>query len=51
MKNKRYKQNYVKASLSSFFQEQEKLETCRYSNLTNFRRPSFGDDINVTFIS
>ena len=30
-----------------FFQVQEKLETC----LINCRIPSFGDDINVTFIS
>ena len=34
-----------------FFQIQEKLKTCRNSNLTNFRRSSFGIDLNVTFIS
>ena len=27
---------------------QEKLETCRNSNFTSSRRPSFGDNINVT---
>ena len=53
-----YKQYYVKTSryfyrklYHLFFQVQEKLETCRNSNLTNCRRSSFGDDINVTFIS
>ena len=33
------------------FQMQKKLETCRNSNLTNFRRSSFGDDRNLTFMS
>ena len=28
-----------------------KLETCRNLNLANIRRPYFGDDINVAFIS
>ena len=32
------------------FSKQGKLETCRNSNLTNSRRPSFGDDTDVTFI-
>ena len=36
--------------LPSFFQMQEKLKTCWDSNLANFRRSPFGDDINVTFI-
>ena len=31
-----------------FFQMQEKLETCRDSNFTNFSRPILEDDINVT---
>ena len=30
-----------------FFQVQEKLEACQNSNLKNYRRQSFGDDINV----
>ena len=34
-----------------FFQIHEKLETCRNSDLKNSRRPSFGDNLNVTFIS
>ena len=34
-----------------FFQMQGKLETCLSLNLINSRRPSFGDDVNVTFIS
>ena len=38
-------------TLPYFFQMQKKLETCRNSNLTNFRRPSFGNDIHVIFIS
>ena len=33
-----------------FFQMQEKLEICRNSNWTNFARPSFEDDMNVTLI-
>ena len=37
--------------LPSHFQMQEKLEKCRNSNLINSRRSSFGEDINVTFIS
>ena len=37
--------------LTSFFQIPEKLETYRNSNLTNYKRPSFGDDMNITFIS
>ena len=47
-----YKQYYVKTSRYSyrkryhlFFQVQEKLETCRNSNLTNCRRKCFGYDI------
>ena len=28
---------------------QESLEMCWNSNLTNSRRPSFGDDINVAY--
>lgn len=32
-----------------FFQIQEKLEMYQNLNLANSRRPSFGDDINVTF--
>ena len=35
----------------SFFQVQEKPETCRNSNFNNCRRPSFGDDTNVKSIS
>ena len=38
-------------NFTSFFQMHEKLEKCWNPNLTNFRRPSFGDDMNVTFIS
>ena len=34
-----------------FFQIQEKPEMCQNLNLANSRRPSFGDDINVTFTS
>ena len=30
---------------------QKKLETCRNLNLIGSRRPSFGDQVNVTFIS
>ena len=30
-----------------FFQFQEKLEMCWNSSLTNFRRPSCGEDVNV----
>ena len=42
---------FLMKTLPYFCQMQEKLETCRNSNLTNSRRRSFGDDINVTFIS
>ena len=38
-------------TLLSLFQMQEKLETSRNLNLINSRRSSFGDDVNVTFIS
>ena len=34
-----------------FFQIQEKPEMCQNLNLANSRRPSFGDNINVTFTS
>ena len=37
-------------NLPSFSQMQEKLKTCRNSDLRNFRS-SFGDFIHVTFIS
>ena len=53
-----YKQYYVKTLwyfylrlfLLFLFQMQEKLETGRNSNLIYFRRPSFSDDMNVTFV-
>ena len=41
---------FLLKTLPSFFQMQEKLETCRNSDLTYFRKPSFSDGINVTFI-
>ena len=41
---------FLPKTLLSFFQMQEKLETCRNLNFINSRRPSFGDDINVTFM-
>ena len=45
----------VKVSLPktspSLSQTQEKLETCRNSNVRNFGRSSLGDYIRVTFIS
>ena len=34
---------FLPKALYFFFQVQEKLETCRNWNLTNYRRPSFGD--------
>ena len=42
---------FLTKTLQCLLQIQEKLETCRNLNLANFRRPSFGDDINVTFTS
>ena len=39
---------FLPKTLSSFFQKQEKLERCRNFNLTNFRRPFFWDDINLS---
>ena len=41
--------NTVSKLLVAFFQE--KLKTCRNSNLTIFRRPPFSDDMQVIFIS
>ena len=38
------------ATLPSFFQMQETLETRRNSNLRNFGGVLFGDEINVKFI-
>ena len=59
MKNKRIE--HVRNTLSirhgiftenfTILQMQETLEMCRNSNLTNSRRPSFKNDINVTFIT
>ena len=37
-------------SFAIFFSNAGKLETCQNANLTNSKRPSFGDDINVTFL-
>ena len=55
MKNKRmdHLSNTVffTKNLNIFFSKQEKLETCRNLNFKNSRRPSFGDDMNVTCIS
>ena len=41
---------FLPKKLPSLFQMQEKLETCQNSSLTNLRRPSLWDDINVTII-
>ena len=43
--------SFLPRTLPSFFELQEKLETCWNSNLTNFRETSFGEDINVPFMS
>ena len=60
MKNKRidYISNIMSKShcflpktLPSFFQMQEKLETCRNSNLKSLKKPFFRDNINITFTS
>ena len=49
MKNKQI--YHIRKTFPSFLSNAEKLEKYRNSNLTNSKRPSFGDDINVTFIS
>ena len=50
--SKRRDKIYLLKTLQYFFQMQEKLKTCWNStNLRNFRRLSFGDDVNVTFMS
>ena len=41
MKNKSI--DRVSKNFAIFFEMQEKQETCQDSNLSNFRRPSFGD--------
>ena len=46
--SKRY--GFLTKTLPCLLQMQEKLETCQTLNVANFRRPSPGDDINVTLI-
>ena len=43
--------DHISNILSKRHKVQEKLNTCRNSNLRDFRRSSLGDYINVTFIS
>ena len=47
--SKRY--GIVAENITIFLSNARKLETCRDSNLTNFRKSSLGDDISVTFVS
>ena len=42
---------FLPKTLPSFFQMQEKLETCRNSNLKSLKKPFFRDNINITFTS
>ena len=39
---------FLPKTLPYFFEMQEKLKTCRNSNLRDFRRSSLGDYIHVT---
>lgn len=38
---------FLPKTLPYLFEIQERLETCQYLNLRDFRRPSFGDYITL----